>query len=128
MSETKHTPTPWVGGWDYKRVSPNSDWVISHCTGPQMTRHGQRLDGTDILHPSKEASERMIADSAFMLRAVNSFDDMLAALEKAERELTNGLRSQLMHACFAAEQIAEVVEANPTIRVIRAAIAKAKHP
>lgn len=71
MSETEHSPTPWVLGFDYHRT------LIR--TGDAST--GRRVATTFI---TGDASAKVnVANAAFIVRAVNSHDALVEALEAA---------------------------------------------
>lgn len=98
MSKTAHTPTPWAvedpfGPEQYSIVQDGLaayDWqFIAHVPV------GNLVDGE---FPRMQAE----ANAAFIVRAVNSHDALVSALEEAREELR-----YLMHSSMSDEQIAE---------------------
>jgi hypothetical protein len=78
MAETKHTPTPWAaveaeGIWIERAGRADDDNVICDLVGRVYDRKKQ----TNLL------TDEDRANAAFIVRAVNAHDAMLAALKKA---------------------------------------------
>ena len=106
-----HTPGPWREGWDYQRVSSDSDRMIAHATGPHHSCVGVRIMAdTDILQPDRNTMECVYADA----RLIAAAPELLAALEAALASLEGQRRVDQSN-----EDLAAVYQA-------RAAITKAK--
>jgi hypothetical protein len=80
MTDTKHTPTPWRTEYsEHMNDYENEDWVIySGDTCICSTNYYST--------PGIEREE----DAKFIIRACNSHDDLVAALEKAKEVLEDG--------------------------------------
>lgn len=122
MSEPRYTPGPWRPGrndtlsyhWDgsgpYKAVyvdDPNGEFHM-----------GQRLPAVVA-----ECYGPLGADPREIAALIAAAPDLLAALEEAHRMLLTAMRADLG---FPAGERAAIIDGNPGIIQIRAAIARAK--
>jgi hypothetical protein len=94
MSETqKHTPTPWTAGeWI---TGHDGHYVYSLIFGAgkrvaSVSVYGTRKDGSDAGKPARfggtrptYTEEEVDANRAFIVRAVNAHDQLVAALQNA---------------------------------------------
>ena len=83
MSEGKHTPLPWA-------VMSSDQWHdMNSGNAPSSVFHiGDYTVVTDS--PSYEFHESDADDAAFIVRAVNAFPEMLAALEGVRKIISDG--------------------------------------
>lgn len=84
----------WREGWDYKRVGPNSEYVIAHAVGPQYTCVGEALGGDRrYLQPNKVTMEKIFADA----RLIAAAPVLLAALTFVSTDPCFHLLGSLTH-------------------------------
>lgn len=80
MAEREHTPTPW-------KASGNAVFRDGHCLA---------MTGTDIWMPEVEE-----ANAAFIVRACNAHDDLVAALEAVAEARMPGEARRIARAALA---------------------------
>jgi hypothetical protein len=111
MSKAKHTPGPWHIGGTFNPDSPNA---TQNVWGPRARPEDQ--SGELV------ASKCKPANAEFIVRACNSFDDLLAACQAVEAYLEN-----LSSGDLPGDQLREARELyhRPLRNKLQAAIAKA---
>lgn len=81
IKETKHTPTPW----SYSVVEKNN-MVSIHQLGWDTAKDDFE-DGKTSVAGCWNLDHNAVEDAAFIVKACNSYDEMLEALKEAEKEL-----------------------------------------
>jgi hypothetical protein len=79
MSETKHTPTPWKSFVNLRCATPLKGCYINAC-GENAARIADVLSQCGV-----GTQEECEANAAFIVRAVNSHDALVEALESLIR-------------------------------------------
>lgn len=110
MGNTQHTPTPWKVLID-SRGEPNL-WGADGI-----------LMGTLYHDGISDAKPIQLANAEFIVRACNNHDDLLAAMESCEREMSNAYRKGLVDSLAPKAESSSFTQA---VSVARAVIAKAK--
>ena len=106
MNMTPTTPTPWFLTGDMSQGSLD----IEAMYGPIKVRL---------------ASAYNEPDGELIVRAVNSYADLVEALRLAEIEIQRNIRDGLHLTGMSAQEISDLVDCNPTIIKMRAARSKA---
>jgi len=106
MSEVKHTPTPWTTS-----PCPNGGAIL-HRGGGNSWEHPQ---GMLQIVPAEDAD--------FIVRSVNVYDDMLAALRLAQSAISMMIEPKSIKEFVVQHAFARAVEAE---NAARSAIAKAE--
>lgn len=105
--ETSHTPTPWELGADGRGIMADNQKLILHVknTGPE---HAGK--------PGHVSVRESLANAAFIVRAVNSHDELLEAAKNARNVL----------AALAVGDLKQVRADSSALLALRSAIAKAE--
>ncbi len=104
-----HTPTPW-------RIVDDSELTIADAHG-----------GSAIAYLNMDPNEKVrYADAAFIVRAVNAHDDLLAACKDALRKLDLVVMNAMITPSMLGNGSRAIGSYIATVDALRAAIAKAE--
>lgn len=76
---TQHTTTPWAVGW-YRDVSATPEVPPSLAIWPATQRDGAVGDAVCLVAPTANCTPQDEANAAFIVRACNVHDELVAAL------------------------------------------------